>query len=143
MIPRCPNFHCNGELFFKLSGTRGPCTRGPLNCVHPAHPSATPRGLLGVFTGISNTVVRPFTRQQEKNEHSKIITPEYSFLRLCTPGHQLPCKFRFISAQSGFLDKWLKYNGFVLFVTDVSCLVFFVDHAPTYMNVVATSLTGQ
>ena len=29
-------------LKFILSGTRGPCTRRPLDCVHPAHPTVTP-----------------------------------------------------------------------------------------------------
>jgi len=41
-IHRYSNFYCNGELFFNFPRTRGPCTWGPLDFVHPAHPIVMP-----------------------------------------------------------------------------------------------------
>ena len=109
----------------------------------PCSPQCYATGFIRGFHRHLRDCCKAIHKTTGKIENSKIITTEYLFLRFCTPGHQLSCKFRFISAQSVFLHKWLKYNGFVLFVTNFSCLVFYVDHASTYMNLVAISQTCQ
>ena len=40
LVSRCPNFHCNWKMII-IFFWGGPCTRGPPNFVHPAHPIAT------------------------------------------------------------------------------------------------------